>query len=679
MTKLGDRRTGFSWKHRAATALLPVVWVLAMLIRPAVGVAEDQPLAAPGIASEPRLVSPDWPGVYSYHDPARDTCHVAILKDGEAALLVNLGAGEVLGKLESIGVKRVEWLLLTDHHREQCQGIERLDRAVAKVAAPKAERELLEKPLTYRKWRPSLGDAHTVHGASYVRPPQAPIPLDRLLEDGETFRWRGFELTCIATPGHSPGGMSFLLRREGRTLAFVGGVAHDGARMSNWFDTEWDYGFAKGLETLTASVDKLRQLQPELAVPAQGPVIRDAKSQLDAYHAKLVAFHPDYVRGYPVNSLTKRTKPIPFVKPTAIPQIVQVTPHLYKFSDALAGKNFAIIISDNGRGLLLDCGIFPELLLHDLVKDMRTHLGLKEIDALWINHMHGDHFTLGSVLKKRYGAKIWTLDRIVDKVENPLRYDYCALITSYNPEYEGLKVDRPLKDGEVVEWEGLKLHIDWMPGQTEFGNCLWLELDGKRIAFTGDNLFGDPSDPGQNGHEAVVARNSAIFEEGYLLGSRYLRDLKPDMVMGAHNVLMPDPAAFLERYHAWSKRIIAHYQGLLPDRNYAYRFDPFWVSAYPYRVDLRMDRSATVAITVRNHRDQPQRHQVALRLPSGITATPSVLEGVIPAKSRQTYQVRLTADSDRVAAGLLMVPFDITLDGHRYGEWFDFLLLAKPE
>ena len=171
-------------------------------------------------------------------------------------------------------------------------------------------------------------------------------------------------------------------------------------------------------------------------------------------------------------------------------------------------------------------------MLHDLIKDMQTHLGLKGIDALWINHMHGDHFTLGAVLKKRYGVKIWTLDRIVDKVENPLRYDYCALITSYNPDYEGLKVDRPLRDGEVVEWEGLKLHIDWMPGQTEFGNCLWLELDGKRIAFTGDNLFGDPSDPAQNGHEAVVARNSAIFEEGYLLGSRYLRDLKPDIVMG---------------------------------------------------------------------------------------------------------------------------------------------------
>ena len=53
-------------------------------------------------------------------------------------------------------------------------------------------------------------------------------------------------------------------------------------------------------------------------------------------------------------------------------------------------------------------------------------------------------------------------------------------------------------------------------------------FDGKKIAFTGDNLFGDPSDPSQNGHEAVVARNSAILEEGYILGSRYLRDLKPE-------------------------------------------------------------------------------------------------------------------------------------------------------
>lgn len=630
-------------------------------------------LAALGLtprAAALEAASEAWPKVFVH----QDTCNVYMLREGDAAILFNLGDGTVVDRLKELGVA-IEWVVFTDHHREQCQGIDRIDRAKTKIAAPKEEQAMFETPMSFRKWRPTLGDAHTVHGASYVRPPHAPIKVDRLLADGEVFTWRGHEITCVTTPGHSPGGMTYVLRDKRQACAFSGGLIHDGARMSNWYDTEWDYGFGKGLDALIESVDRLIKLDLSWAFPSQGPPIANVQQQLKTYHQKLVDFRPDYLRGYPVKNLTQRAKPDSHVKPTPIPQIVQVTPHLYKFSDLLAGKNFAIIIADSGRGLLLDCGIFPETLLHELIRDMQTHLGLKGIDALWINHMHGDHFTLGSVLKKRYGVKIWTLDRIVDKVENPLYYDYCALITSYNPEYEGLKVDRPLRDGEVVEWEGLKLHVDWMPGQTEFGNCLWLELDGKRIAFTGDNLFGDPSDPAQNGHEAVVARNSAIFEEGYLLGSRYLRDLKPDIVMGAHNVLMPDPAAFLDRYHEWSKRIISRYKELLPDPDYEYQFDPFWVSAYPYRVDLTHPQEVT--ITVRNFRDAPQRHHIRLRLPEGVTAEPAVLEGSVEAKSRKAFKVKLAADSARTSSGVQMIPMDITLDGKRYGERFDFLIQAR--
>jgi glyoxylase-like metal-dependent hydrolase (beta-lactamase superfamily II) len=448
--------------------------------------------------------------------------------------------------------------------------------------------------------------------------------------------------------------------------------------MSNWYDTEWDYGFAKGLDTLLASVAKLQLQKPDLILPAHGPALKDATTQLASYHDKLTRFRPDYLRGYPVNNLTQRPKPDPVTKPTPIPQIVQVTPHLYKFSDQLAGKNFSILIADNGQGLLLDCGLFPELQLHELVAEMQKHLGLKKLAALWINHMHGDHFTLGAVLKKRYQTQIWTLDRIVDKVENPLRYDYCALITSYNPEYEGLKVDRPLRDGEVIDWEGFKLHIHWMPGQTEFGNCLWLEVDGKKIAFTGDNLFGDPTDPLQNGHEAVVARNSSIFQEGYQLGSKFLVDLKPDIIMGAHNVLMNEPTAFVTRYEAWSRRIEQQYRDLLPDRDYEYQYDPFWVSAYPYRVDLQQSGTHEVRITVRNFRAERQRHEVRLRLPRGVKADPAILVGEVDAKSRASYVVKLTADPNQIEPGVRLIPLDITLDGERLGERFDFLVQGRP-
>ena len=56
-----------------------------------------------------------------------DTCNVYVLRDGEAAILIDLGDGSVLDKLPEIGVKRIEWVLFTHHHREQCQGAWRLE------------------------------------------------------------------------------------------------------------------------------------------------------------------------------------------------------------------------------------------------------------------------------------------------------------------------------------------------------------------------------------------------------------------------------------------------------------------------------------------------------------------------------------------------------------------------
>ncbi len=612
------------------------------------------------------------PGVYLW----QDSCNVYVLKHADAALLINLGDGVVLKHLAEIGVKRVEWVIFTDHHRELCQGAPKLDRATTKVASSELEKEIFENPLSFRKWNPRLGDKYSVHGASYVRPPAAPIPIDRVLADGEAFVWNDFELTCVSTPGHSPGGMSFILKRDGEKIAFTGGIMQNGARMTKWFDTEWDYGFGKGLDALTASVQKIAKLGITTAFPTKGPVIEHATAQFEAYQQKLAAFRPDYIRGYPVDTLSKRG-PHPATKPTEVHYVVQVTPHLYMFGPEMAGKNFAMLIADSGHALLLDCGLFPKLVLNRIIDDMKKHLGLKQIDACWISHSHGDHFTLFPALQE-HGVKFWTMDSIADKCENPRHYDYPAMIGTYNAGFESAKIDRVLKAGDVIEWEGYKLHIDWMPGQTEFGNALWLELDGKRIVFTGDNLFGDPADVAQNGHECVVARNSAITEEGYLVAAKYLQKLKPDIIMGAHSVLMTDPAAFIERFHDWSQRIIQQYKNLLPDIDYEYLYDPYWVSAYPYRVDLA--KEAEVSITVRNFRDKPQQHRIELQLPPGIKADPAVLEGTVGAQSRQSFKIKLSVDSDKVPVGVQMIPMDITLDGQRYGQLFDFIIQAKePE
>lgn len=601
----------------------------------------------------------------------RSTCNSYILRDGDAALLFDLGDGSVLQHLGEIGVKKIDWILLTGHHRELLQGADKIDHAVTQVAAPKAEQELLEAPTQFRKWNPRLRDEYSVHGSSYVRPPQSPVKVERWLAADEVFEWHGRTIRCVSTPGHSPGGMSYVLD----DTVFTGGVMHDGAKMTNWFDTEWDYGFAKGLDALIDSVGKLASRDIHTAFPSQGPVIHDAAKQFHAFHEKLVAFRPDYIRGYPVGDLSKRG-PHPATKPTKAHYIVQVTPHLYMFGPEMAGKNFAILIADSGHALLLDCGLFPKLVLERIISDMKEFLGLKQIDACWISHSHGDHFTLFPALKD-HGVKFWTMDSIADKCENPRYYDYPAMIGAYNAGFEKAKIDRILKAGDVIDWEGYKLHIDWMPGQTEFGNALWLELDGRKVVFTGDNLFGDPSDPAQNGHECVNARNSAIIDEGYLVAAKYLQKLQPDIIMGAHGVLMTEPAAFIERYHDWALRAIREYKELLPDENYEYLFDPYWVSAYPYRVDVA--KETEVSITVRNFRDSLQQHRIVLKPPPGLKADPAELVGTVGPKSRQSFKVKLIPDATVLPAGVQMVPMDIMLDGKRYGELFDFIILGREE
>ena len=630
--------------------------------------AADGPRAAARLTPVDKDLAPDlflW----------TDTCNVYVLRDGDAALLIDLGDGSVLDHLAEIGVKRVEWVLFTHHHREQCQGAARLRGSSAKIAGPEAERALFERPATFRKMKPSLGDAFTVHGASYVRPPVEPIALDRGFAAMDEFTWHGREVRCLQTRGNSPGGMSYLIQWGGRWVAFSGDVMLDGARLHNWFDTEWDYGFAAGIYPLAESAALLESYDPALLAPSHGPVIAKPQGQLREYREKLRRLERLLLRGYPVNTFAAVDQD-PVSRPTAVPNVWRISPHLFKFKGPNYWPNFTLILSDSGRGLVVDCGLMDEAFLDKAIEGMRERLGLKGIDAAVITHMHGDHFLQAPHLRDKFGAKIWMLDRMVDKCEHPERYDYCAMIESYGAGFDSVRADRAFKAGEAFDWEGCRFTVDWMPGQTEFALCLHGKIDGRTVAFTGDNLFGNPADPGQDGHEAVVARNSAILEEGYIYGADFLARLKPDLVVGGHSFVMDSPAGMIERYQKWSRRMRDAFQALSADEDYRYGFDPYWVRAEPYRVTVKRGQAADALVRVRNFRDREQKHRIEIHAPPGLAAEPAVLEGKVAAGAQEAFPIRLKA-ADGAATGVRIVAFDITLDGHRYGEWFDFVVQVE--
>lgn len=636
-----------------------VVWILCLLTSVTVK-AQLRPVSIPG---ETDLF------VWS------DTCNVYVLRDGPAALLIDLGDGSVLDHLGEIGVQRVEWVLFTHHHREQCQGFAKLAPWKPQVAGPEGERALFEGPTGFRKAKPTLGDADSVHGASYVRPPIEPIKLDRAFRDLDVFTWHGRRLRCLDTKGHSPGGMSYLLKDGDRWIAFSGDVMLDGARMHTWFDTEWDYGFAKGLYELVSSVSLLQSYEPAYLLPSHGPVVDQAGRQLQEYQDKLRRLAKLYVRGYEVNTFGPADQDT-VSKPTAIPDIWQVTPHLYKFKKKDFWPNFGILIADSGRALVFDCGLIGRDLLARALTDMQKQLGLQKIDAVLITHMHGDHFLDVPYLRDTWGAQVWTLKDVAKVCEHPERYDYAAMIPAYQAGFDSLHVDRAFERGERLAWEGYTFTVDWMPGQTEFGCCIHGQIDGQHVAFTGDNLFGDTSDPRQDGHEAVVARNSAIFEEGYLYGAEYLRKLRPDLIVAGHSWVMDHPQPMAERFAAWARDIRSAYQTLSAEEDYRYMFDPYWVRVEPYRVFVKAGQTAEVTLHVRNFLSRRQTHRIEVQVPQGITVEPALLEGSVEPQSDGEFRLKVTA-APALKPGVHVVAFDVTRDGKRYGQWFDMIVVPQ--
>jgi glyoxylase-like metal-dependent hydrolase (beta-lactamase superfamily II) len=610
-----------------------------------------------------------------------DTCNVYVIKEGEAALLVDLGDGSVLDHLSQIGVRRVDWVLLTHHHREQCQGFPRLGPWNARLAAPEAERELLEHPSNFRKMQVRLGDRYTIHGSSFVRPPIDPVRVDRGFRTMDVFEWEGREFWCVDTRGNSPGGMSYLVKRRGRWLAFTGDLVGAGATMHTWFDSEWDYGFGAGIHALVNAAGQVEGYRPSWVFPSHGPPIPEGAGTLALYQKKLRELESLLLRGYDVQTMSGARQD-PISTPSPVPHVWQVLPHLYKFRGPNFYPNFCLILAPNGHALAVDCGLLEEPFLDRSIELMRERLGLRQIDAVIPTHMHGDHFLQAPHLRKKWGAQIWALDRMAPLCEHPERFDYSAPIQAYAQKLDGVLIesvalDRLFKDGDSLDWEGYRFTVDWMPGQTEFALCLTGTIDGRRVAFTGDNIFADPEDPRHTGHEAVVAHNSAILEEGYIQGAEYLSRLRPDLLMGGHSYVMDRPAGLIERYRSWAYRMRDAFRELSAEPDYRIMYDPYWVRAEPYRLKLGRGETAPVDLHLRNFLARSQRHRIEVHAPEGLSVRPGELLGELPARGRGREQVWVSG-TPQARAGVHLVALDVTLDDRRYGEWFDFVVEVRP-
>jgi glyoxylase-like metal-dependent hydrolase (beta-lactamase superfamily II) len=584
----------------------------------------------------------------------RDICNVYLLRDGAAAILIDAGTGAVLDHLGEIGVEQVEWVLHTHHHRDQCQGDPRLIEHGAKVAAPAREASLFEQVEAFWRLRSTYDDYDT---SSDWNAPVHPIPLARRLGDHETFSWRGIELLTQPTPGHTRGSVSYLGSIDGQDVAFTGDLIAAPGRVETIHDLQWQYGMPDAVGAAMHSTTLLASKRLDLLAPSHGSPMTEPAAALGALAANLREL-------FGLLSEIRQNR-VWLHHPHSVDQPkTRISSHLWANTHSLS-NTYALVAEDGGT-MLLDYG-FPSFdhffagkrFVEHSLAELRQVAGVGDVEVVLPSHYHDDHLAGVPWLQQTQGTQAWIYDRFAEMVARPSDWKVPCLLG------EPISVDRALADGERVSWRDWSFEVFHMPGHTWWALGLVGEIDGTRMALTGDNLLAGALTPLRSAYP--IYRNRMRIDS-LRLGVERLIAFEPELLLTGHTGAIEVTRPMLDDFIAWARQVEDVFTRLCAVPELVNEsLDPDFAVCFPYLQAVEPGQTFGLDVQVTNHATEARPAAVGLVLPDGWAAEPASLEAQVPGEEMAPLSFTVTVPTTE-RPGRRMLLTEISLGDRRYGQ-----------
>ena len=595
----------------------------------------------------------------------RDTCNVFLWAAGDHGLLIDFGSGDVLDALEPTGVRTIDAIVHTHHHRDQCGGDDRAAAAGIPIWVPERERGLFESTEAFWRLRRTY-DSYDASSLGLTR--ATSVPVARGLRDHERIEWAGGTLEVLPTPGHTKGSISVLAAIDGAPVGFSGDLIAGHGRVPTLHDLQWQYGMPDAAGAALHSVVHLAGRGPRRLLPSHGAPIDDGVGALRALERNLRDL-TGLLAEIRRNRLWTRW-------PSSVDHVpTRVLPHLWVNADSVA--NTYALVDDDGDALILDYG-FPSwdhffadqrFVAHTL-DAFRAEAGVRRVRAAVPSHYHDDHLAGVPWLQREHGAEAWIHDSFAPIVAEPARFDLPCLWA------DPIRVDRTLADGDLVEHAGASLETFHMPGHTMFALGLAGTLDGVRVAYTGDNLLAGALSPLRAA--APIYRN-VLRLDSIRVGVERLIAHEPELLLTGHTGALEVSRADLDDFVAWARELelvvgrLAPVPGLEDEA-----LDPYVARFDPYRATIAPDAALETRVIVTNHADRPRPATVRLRLPDGWQAEPAEAGTLVePSSGTAAIPFRITAPAG-ATPGRVVLTADVDIDGEPRGELAETLVEVLP-
>jgi glyoxylase-like metal-dependent hydrolase (beta-lactamase superfamily II) len=561
----------------------------------------------------------------------RDTCNVYVIRRGEDALVVDFGAGRVLDLLPELGVRRITDVLLTHHHRDQAQGLERAVAAGIRIWAPPFDAELVADVEQHWQSRPLDADYDLREDRFSLL---ANVPVTGTVAEYRTQRFGEVDVYTLPTPGHTFGSVTYIVENEGARVAFVGDLLYEGGRVWSLAATQWSYSGIEGLESTIISLEQLDRQRVDLVLPSHGDAIVDPEAVATTRRriARLTALRAGDDWG-----LEERLRR-PFE---------EITPHLWRNRTTFASSY--MLFSENGRALGIDFGYDQAAFRRPLV----WSLAGVEVDAVIVTHYHDDHVAGLNLLREARGTEVWAPAHVAPILEEPHRYDLPCLWP------EAIPVDRILQLEEPFAWNEYELTVYPLPGHTLFAGAVFFEVDGLRVLATGDQW-------GRAGTRTTLnyQHRNRFRRRDFIQTAELARRLRPDLLISGHWVPHHLDEAFFDEIEHDARELAELHDELLPedglgDGGFAARLEP-------YRSTVAPGEEYELTAIVRNPFARPETAHLRLVLPAGWQVAELTQELDLDAHGEGTAVFRVRAGTEPVRRARVAV--DLTVGEAPFGQ-----------
>jgi glyoxylase-like metal-dependent hydrolase (beta-lactamase superfamily II) len=553
----------------------------------------------------------------------RDTCNVYVLRSGRDAVLIDFGSGEVLELLGELGVDRVTDVLLTHHHRDQLQGLGRATGTGARIWAPPVERELIDDIAHRWQVRPLDNDYDLREDRfSLVEP----VPVHGVAAEYRKQRYGGVEIYTLPTPGHTIGSVTYLADVGGHRIAFSGDLLAGEGKLWSLAATQWTYTGVEGQIATSISLALLADQNPDLVLPSHGEPIADVDIAVGRTRdslRELIALRREDAWDFEEW----------FREPWE-----ELSPHLLRSRTSMATSY--VLRSESGRALLVDWGydLWTGTPLGSDRAGRRPLLATLEgidVEVVIPTHFHDDHVAGINLLRDARGAQVWIAETLVPVLAEPRRHDLPCLW------YDPVPADRVLPLGTPVSWEEYELTLYPLPGHTRYQVAIAVEVDGRRVLFTGD----------QQSSPELVANyqyRNLFAADDYVRSAQLYAALRPELILGGHWPPLEVNDDVLAKLAEIGDRVERLHRELLPADRVEARIEP-------YRSSVAAGESFELEVLV------SRRAEIQLVLPDCWHAEPL---------STTRFRV-LVGDGPRRRA---VIAADITVDGARCGQLAEALV-----